>query len=112
MPIYEYACDACGTFTASKPMASYRDPQPCPDCGVESPRVLLTAPAFAGMPAATRAAHATNERSSHAPTSSKDQPARHGAACGCCGGGGKSNAVKAADGSKTFPSKRPWMISH
>jgi hypothetical protein len=36
---------------------------------------------------------------------------RHGAGCSCCSTG-KSNAVKAPDGSKMFPTKRPWMISH
>ena len=112
MPTYEYRCVDCGDFTASQPIAQYQQPQPCPDCGADSPRALLTAPAFAGMSSGTRHAHATNERSSHAPECSSDQKPRHSAGCGCCGAGQKSNAVKAADGSKTFPTKRPWMISH
>jgi hypothetical protein len=37
----------------------------------------------------------------------------HGPGCACCGGGkSKSRAVTGADGSKTFPADRPWMISH
>ena len=109
MPIYEYECADCGGFTASRPLAQYREPQPCPDCGASAPRALLTAPAFAGMPSVTRQAHAINERSAHEPRSSAQG---HGAGCGCCGGGKKSSAVTGADGSKTFPNRRPWMISH
>lgn len=111
MPTYEYACSHCGSFTAMRPMAQYREPQPCPGCGARAPRALLSAPAFTGMPAASRIAHATNERSAHAPRSSADVGKRHGAGCSCCSTG-KSNAVKGADGSRTFPTKRPWMISH
>ncbi len=113
MPVYEYACEDCGGFTAVRPMAEHRAPQPCPGCGVPAPRALLTAPAFSALPAATRQAHATNERSAHAPKTAAEYAAgkRHGPGCGCCGTG-KSNAVKAPDGSKIFPAKRPWMISH
>jgi hypothetical protein len=60
------------------------------------------------MPTAVRQAHAVNERSAHEPRTS----ARHGAGCSCCGGGRKSNAVQAPNGAKSFPAKRPWMISH
>jgi hypothetical protein len=73
------------------------------------PRVLATAPAFAGMPADIRQAHAVNERSANEPRSS----AKHGVGCSCCSGGGKkSSAVVRVDGSNAFPNKRPWMISH
>jgi putative FmdB family regulatory protein len=111
MPVYEYACGDCGGFTAVRPMSQYREPQPCPGCGASAPRALLSAPAFSAMPAASRIAHATNERSAHAPRASAEVGKRHGAGCSCCSTG-KSNAVKAPDGSKMFPTKRPWMISH
>ncbi len=111
MPLYEYACDECGGFTATNSLSRYREPQPCPGCGSMAPRALLSAPALATMPAAARVAHATNERSAHAPRTSAEGAHRHGPGCGCSGTG-KSNAVKASDGSKTFPTKRPWMISH
>ena len=113
MPMYEYECADCGVFAANKPMAEYREPHACQNCGRPSARVLLTAPAFAGMPAVTRTAHAINEKARHEPQTSAERAARHGAGCGCCSGGlGKDRTVKAKDGSKAFPSARPWMISH
>ena len=111
MPLYEYACGDCGGFTASNPLSKYREPQPCPGCGSMAERALLSAPALSTMPAATRTAHATNERSAHMPRTSAEAGTRHGVGCSCCSTG-KSNAVKAPDGSKMFPTKRPWMISH
>ncbi len=60
MPVYEYLCDACGPFTDMRPMSECDDPQVCPQCADMAPRVILTAPAFACMPAERRTAHATN----------------------------------------------------
>ena len=108
MPTYEHACDDCGEFTAVRPLAQCREPQPCPSCDAPAPRVLVTPLAFAGMPAAVRQAHAVNERSAHEPK----QSSRHAAGCSCCSGSARSAAVRSADGSKAFPAKRPWMISH
>ncbi|MEO1363845.1 MAG: zinc ribbon domain-containing protein, partial [Pseudomonadota bacterium] len=38
----------------------------------------------------------------------------HGPNCSCCSGGSTrpSKTLHHADGSKSFPTKRPWMISH
>ncbi|WP_426314431.1 FmdB family zinc ribbon protein [Methylobacterium fujisawaense] len=105
MPVYDYACEACGPFTVMRPMAEFRDPHDCPDCGSSSQRAFLTAPRIAGMDAGLRAAHATNERSRHAPRRSGS----HGAGCGCCSPKKTAAAPAAA---KSFPSARPWMISH
>ena len=44
MPVYDYACEACGPFTVLRPMAQFRDPHDCPDCGAECGRAFLTAP--------------------------------------------------------------------
>ena len=63
MPVYEYLCNDCGPFTDMRPMAECDAPQDCPQCESESPRVILTAPAFFCMPSDKRKAHATNERS-------------------------------------------------
>ena len=46
MPTYEYACPACGQFTAVRPMSQYRDDQPCPRCAKPAPRVTLTSPSL------------------------------------------------------------------
>lgn len=113
MPVYEYDCGRCGAFAALRPMAEFADPQPCPDCGSPAPRVLLTAPMLATMDAGKRSAIATNERSAHAPKR-LSASAGHGPNCGCCGSGNRRGrkTVRAADGSKSFPNSRPWMISH
>jgi putative FmdB family regulatory protein len=109
MPVYEYLCDRCGPFTQMRPMAEYEMPSPCPDCAAAAPRVILTAPRASTLAAETRRAHATNERSANAPRSSSSMRGKHGAGCSCCGGG---SAKKGKNGLKSFPSSRPWMISH
>ena len=119
MPVYEYLCNGCGPFTDMRPMALCDLPQACPQCELESPRVILTAPNFLCMPAGRREAHATNERSSHAPQTldqykAKVQKAKHGAGCGCCAPGKKPALLmtKSKSGTVGFPTARPWMISH
>lgn len=113
MPTYEYACDSCGDFATLRPLALRNEPCACPDCGQDSPRVMLSAPRLGVMASATRAAHATNERAAHAPQSSKDYVRlKHPAGCGCCSTSKPSKTMTSAAGSKTFPSARPWMISH
>ncbi|WP_158046091.1 FmdB family zinc ribbon protein [Skermanella pratensis] len=118
MPVYDYMCESCGAFTALRPMARSAEPCGCPDCGAPASRAYLSFPSIGGMDPARRAAFETNERSAHAPKLSKksDRQAAghsgaHGPGCSCCSGG-KSSAVYTRDGAKTFPSKRPWMISH
>ena len=76
MPIYDYACDACGTFTAMRPMSQFRDPCACPECGTGAPRTFLSAPALTrGDPGRRVAAAATEPRRASA---------AHPAGCGCC----------------------------
>ena len=117
MPIYEYECAHCGPFEDMQPMARSGEPSACPACGASAPRVMLTAPRLAMMDAGRRTAFATNERSAHVPHySTKDSRAGgHGPGCSCCssskGKRGRKTAV-GRDGSKSFPSARPWMISH
>ncbi len=84
MPVYEYLCNDCGPFTDMRPMAECDDPQDCPRCETESPRVILTAPAFFCMPSDKRKAIATNERSANAPKTLGEYKASHGPGCGCC----------------------------
>lgn len=111
MPVYDYLCDDCGPFTVMRPMAECDEPHDCPDCGGIAPRAFITAPYFASMDAGRRHAFATNERSAHAPRSTSKSG--HGAGCSCCSGTSSMRYTrKHKDGSKSFPSKRPWMISH
>jgi putative FmdB family regulatory protein len=104
MPVYGYACAECGPFTALRPMAQFNDPHDCPGCGAECRRAFLTAPRLLGMDPGLKAAHATNERSRHAPRRSGG----HGACCGCCA----PKKAATAPAAKSFPKARPWMISH
>ena len=107
MPTYDYACDACGPFSAVRPMAEYQLPHPCPGCGAPSARDLLSVPAFHGMDRARRVAMETNERSANAPRRS------HRAGCACCTPSKKRVAEQVGPpAAKSFPKARPWMISH
>jgi putative FmdB family regulatory protein len=111
MAIYDYQCDSCGPFTKVRPMAVSAEPYDCPQCGEPAPRAFLSVPFFAGMDARIRNAHATNEKARHEP---KRGGSAHGPGCSCCSNGskkGRSTLVR-PDGSKSFPSARPWMISH
>lgn len=110
MPTYDYLCPSCGPFQARAAMADFDRPSACPDCGTDSPRAMLTAPILANMDSGRRTAFATNERSADSPRRSS-----HGPGCGCCSGGAAkkpSGTLYRPDGSKSFPAKRPWMISH
>jgi putative FmdB family regulatory protein len=106
MPVYEYECAACGGFETIAPMAQFDHPQPCPDCGGPSARALLSVPMLAIMGSARRNAFATNERSAHAPETSR-RTGKHPSGCGCC-----KPVVPNANVKKSFPGKRPWMIGH
>lgn len=114
MPTYDYACPSCGGFDAYRLLSQRDEPAACPDCGTASPRVFASAPRLALLDGATRAAMDTNERARHEPRSSRDyQRLRHPAGCGCCSPGAKrASTVTAPNGNKSFPTKRPWMISH
>ncbi|OYT98286.1 MAG: FmdB family transcriptional regulator [Burkholderiales bacterium PBB1] len=116
MPTYDYDCPACGGFDAFRTLAARNEPAICPDCSEESPRVFVSAPRLALLAGATRSAMDINERASHEPKSSRDYARlKHPSGCGCCSTGGSTRrgaTLRAANGDKTFPSKRPWMISH
>lgn len=114
MPTYDYECRDCGAFDALRPLGERNEPAACPGCGGASPRVFATAPRLALMEGGTRRALDVNERARHEPRSSRDyQRLKHPAGCGCCSTGRASRkTVTAPDGAKSFPSQRPWMISH
>ncbi len=121
MPTYDYACLTCGPFEALRAMAERDAPVACPGCAAPSARVLGAAPRLAILAGTTRHALETNERASHAPRLSRDSESyrrlKHPAGCGCCATKGslvtgRGATVTAANGTKAFPNKRPWMISH
>jgi putative FmdB family regulatory protein len=112
MPVYDYGCRQCGPFTIMRPMAESDRSAECPHCGQDAPRAFLTAPYFAAMPAGRRAAYAANERSAHAPQRSIDRGARHGPGCGCCQQQSAISGERNKISAKSFPGRRPWMLSH
>jgi putative FmdB family regulatory protein len=112
MPVYDYLCRRCGPFTEMRPMAECDAPNDCPRCGSETQRAFLTAPYVAAMSAERRLAHATNERSAHAPGTLASMKITHGAGCSCCSGKSMRKSKRGKNGAKSFPGSRPWMISH
>lgn len=76
MPTYEYLCDGHGAFTAFKPIAQYKDPEPCPQCETPAPRVLLTAPQIRGAAKADGGAAAN--------PAWLNGMKRHSGGCACC----------------------------
>ena len=113
MPIYDYLCDRCGSFSVLRPIDQRDAGCRCPTCDGDARRAILSAPALSSMPAHARAAHATNERAAHAPRTSAEYAAsRHPPGCGCCGAKRPQATAPSAGGTKGFPAKRPWMISH
>jgi putative FmdB family regulatory protein len=114
MPTYDYACRDHGGFDAFRALSARDEPAACPDCGAASPRVFASAPRLGLLDGVTRTAMDVNERARHEPKRSGDyQRLKHPSGCGCCSATGSRGAtVRAANGAKAFPSKRPWMISH
>jgi putative FmdB family regulatory protein len=120
MPVYEYLCKNCGPFIRTRAMAEYELPSDCPQCGARAPRVLLTAPQCLDMSPQSRRAHAANERSADAPAVRSSlqaaHKAAHGAGCGCCATSNSKLRHKSAashkSAARSFPSRRPWMLSH
>ncbi len=117
MPVYDYLCDRCGPFTDMRPMSESALLHECPECGKGAPRAYLTAPYYAAMSTERRLAHATNERSASSPQVLSASKGSHGSGCGCCSGKSlrykKSTRGSASpSGAKSFPARRPWMISH
>jgi putative FmdB family regulatory protein len=112
MPVYDYLCGRCGAFTAMRPMAECDQPNACPGCGRAAERAFLSAPYFSAMSVERRRAHATNEKSAHAPSTLSQTKAAHGAGCSCCASKPMRSSQRGKNGAKSFPAAWPWMISH
>ena len=114
MPTYDYACSTCSNrFDTLRSVAMRNVDAACHSCGGSAPRVMVFSPSLALLADTTRNAFATHERARHAPKQSGDYARlKHPSGCGCCTGSKRGSTVMASDGSKAFPAKRPWMISH
>jgi putative FmdB family regulatory protein len=125
MPVYDYKCASHGVFHELATMENAGKPAPCPKCGASSARIIMIPPAILDMSPAAKSAQGRNEKARHEPVvSSVDSRAeaaerashKHRSGCGCSDHGSQSalkqQVVFLPDGSKVFPSQRPWMISH
>ncbi|MAS40235.1 MAG: formamidase [Porticoccaceae bacterium] len=112
MPLYDYRCPKHGLFEELVPGAAGSERHPCPGCGAPAARVIATPHALLDMDPGRRDALARNERSRHEPRVHA-QHGSHRPGCGCGSGApARSRAQQLADGSRTFPARRPWMIGH
>lgn len=130
MPLYDYKCREHGLFHELATMTQSGDPCPCPTCGTLSARVVVIPPQVLAMVAERRKAFEINEKAQHEPgllsaTDWAEQDKGAGKTKGNCGCGSvhalesrrpksklQQQLLYLPDGSKTFPSQRPWMISH
>ena len=114
MPTYDYDCSRCGGFEAIRAIGQRDEPAICPDCDEIAARVMVAAPRLRLMEASTLRAMDINETARHVPRRSGDYARlRHPSGCGCCSLSTRKKAtVTAPNGAKSFPSRRPWMISH
>jgi putative FmdB family regulatory protein len=133
MPVYDYKCAEHGLFHELATMEDASKPCACPQCGKASARVVMIPPSVLTMAPAKKASMERNEEAKHQPIiSTVDSRAEaadraafvakkqhhHGKGCGCShehapeNSALKQQVVYLPDGSKVFPSQRPWMISH
>ena len=113
MPVYDYLCDDCGPFTDMRPMAECDEPQDCPQCaGVIAARdpdraeFLLHA-----VRQAQGARHQRAQRQRAEDARSIQGLARSGLRL-LLGQKPSRLVTKTRSGAKSFPTARPWMISH
>lgn len=133
MPVYDYKCPEHGVFHELATIAQGGDPKVCPQCRKLSARVIMIPPEVLAMAPNKRASIERNEAAKHQPiistTDSRADVAerrafdhKHGHQHGkgsCCShehasdkSALKQQVILLPDGSKVFPSQRPWMISH
>lgn len=121
MPLYDYECGNCGSFSAFRKMSESSLPVACENCGGESGRVI-SVPFFAFMAKEKRVAYERNEKSAHEPKAIRRS------SCGCSGAHtchsttSQSNAAKekriqsSQQGNgfqmQTKLTARPWMLGH
>ena len=107
MPVYEYDCGSCGSFSRFRTLAECGSPAECPECGQLAPKVFPMVNLRAMRPA-NRKAWERNERSAHAP---------HVCGAGCGHATSASRNASAKSGKPVLeiskkPNSRPWMLGH
>lgn len=105
MPLYEYSCAVHGLFDEVRSFSESSAPCNCPQCGLESPRVI-SIPRLRSLDLTTVKAMDRNERSAHEP---------HVCHAGCGHSHGKSIIPVGADGTPkpvAYDGPRSWVIEH
>ncbi len=117
MPVYDYKCTDHGLFHELATIDEHANPSPCPECQNLSPRVIMISPDILDMDLGKKQAIEKNETAQYEPQIStidtraeNTEKLAHGS--GCQHKKRSSKLLYLADGSKIFPSMRPWMISH
>lgn len=121
MPLYDYECGNCGTFSAFRKMSESSLSVACGHCGGESERVI-SVPFFALMAKEKRGAYERNEKSAHEPKAIRRS------SCGCSGAhtcnpktsqfnATKENKIQSNQPGRGFQMQtkltaRPWMLGH
>ena len=109
MPVYDYHCERCGSFSVRRPMAEFREPAACPNCGSKASR-LLGAPLLNLMAPNVRIAETRNEKSAHQPdvvqTLHGHGPAGHGHPHH------DPHVHKKGHKHHRHGPARPWMVGH
>jgi putative FmdB family regulatory protein len=126
MPLYEYHCAECGSFSVLRKMSESSLAANCESCGGESGRII-SAPHFALLGKAQRIAYERNEKSAHEPLTSRRS------SCGCVGNHTCKSTAKGLGTNQSSTSKedkhdtlhrgggfqmqtkrtaRPWMLGH
>jgi hypothetical protein len=98
-----------------RPMSRSGDDAPCPDCGLDSQR-LITAPQVFSMNSGRRQAAEVNERSRHEPRVATASCAHHHRAPSqSAAAADRSAAEKTRDGKpplQVYKGPRPWVVEH
>lgn len=134
MPLYDYKCREHGLFQELASMDKAGEPCQCPSCGDLSARVVIIPPQILAMAQERKKRFEINEKAQHEPivvnasnnlsilNGNHLKSSRHPDKCNCGSthplqlkptkGKLQQQLVYLPDGSKIFPSQRPWMISH
>jgi len=108
MPLYEFYCADCGTFTLARKLSETSSAAQCPICGIPANKVFPLVH-LRTMSATNRKVWERNERSAHRP---------HVCHAGCQHGAGapKHRAQPVSERPvlqfSRKRNKRPWMLGH
>lgn len=102
MPFYEYVCDFCGPFEASRSMALAAEPHDCPDCDRLAPRAISSPHVRTPRARIHYSVEARNEKSANEPA------VEHR-----LNGTRKKHIAHAKKAQvRAHQNHRPWMIGH